>query len=68
MITDMKATLIIINFALSFIGLCIDTSTGSIIPPLIGVAWFCSSCYILYRADKSGTMDRLKDIMKIDDL
>ncbi|MDD2636795.1 MAG: hypothetical protein PHW82_14985 [Bacteroidales bacterium] len=64
----MKATLIIINFALSFLGLCIDWNNGTVIIPLLGLAWFCTSCYLLYRADKTGTMDRVKEIMKIDDL
>lgn len=64
----MKAILILINFAFSFIGLCIDIQSSSIIVPLIGAAWFCASCYILYRADKSGTMDKIKDKLNFDNL
>lgn len=64
----MKATLTLINFALSFLGLCVDTQNGSIIIPLLGWAWFCTSCYILYRADKSGTMDKVKEKFDFDNL
>lgn len=64
----MKSILILINFVLSFLGLCIDTSTGSILPPIIGLVWFCLSCYILIRADKAGTMDKLKEKLNYDNL
>ena len=66
--TNMKAFCTLLNFALSFIGLCIDWNNGTIIIPLLGLAWFGTSCYLLYSADKSGTMDRVKEIMKIDEL
>ncbi len=64
----MKAILILTNFALSFIGLCIDPHSAPFYAPIIGVAWFMSACYLLQRAHKNGTMDRVNEIMKINEL
>lgn len=64
----MKAFLILLNFSMSFIGLCIKATNGSIIVPIIGAAWFFSACYILTRAHRNGTMDRVNEIMKLNEL
>lgn len=55
----MKAKAILINFAISFIGLGLG---------VIGLAWFLTSCAILIRADRAGTMDKVNKQLKIDDL
>lgn len=63
----MKSILILINFALAFIGLCVSSSTYILIP-IIMLAWFFWACYILHRAHKSGTMDKLFELLNIEDL
>ncbi|GEM_PF-3022352 len=55
----MKAIIILINFALSIIGLCLG---------IIGAIWFIVSCYILIRADRSELMDKLNEKLGINDL
>ena len=55
----MKAIAILINFAISFIGLSLG---------VIGIAWFLISCAILIRADKKGLMDDLNKKTGIDKL
>lgn len=55
----MKAVAILINFAISFIGLSLG---------IIGLAWFLISCAILIRADKNGTMDEFNKKTGIDKL
>jgi len=55
----MKAIIILINFAISFIGLCLG---------FIGIAWFLTSCAILIRADRRGAMDDLNKKLGLDKL
>ena len=55
----MKAIAILINFAISFIGLSLG---------IIGLTWFVISCAILIRADRKGTMNKLNERLKINDL
>lgn len=55
----MKAIVILVNFALSIIGLMLG---------LLGIVWFCASCVILIRADRTGTMNNLNKKLKINDL
>lgn len=55
----MKAIIIFANFVLSIIGL----SAG-----LVALPWFFIACLLLIRADKKGTMDRLKQRMGFDEL
>ncbi len=55
----MKAIIILANFALSFIGLCLG---------FVGLIWFLASCAILIRADKAGAMDKVNNFLKINDL
>ncbi|HBG41157.1 MAG TPA: hypothetical protein DDW85_07055 [Porphyromonadaceae bacterium] len=64
----MKAKLILINFALSFIGLSIDTENSPLWAGFLAIAWFLISGTILIRADRHGTMDNLKRKFKINDL
>ncbi len=55
----MKANLILTNFVLSIIGL----SAG-----IIALPWFFIACALLIRADKNGTMDKVKKQLGFDNL
>lgn len=68
LLSRLKAVLILLNFALSFVGLCVDTAHGPIWTSIVGLAWFGGSCALLIRADKKGTMDNLKQLMGFDEL
>jgi hypothetical protein len=48
----MKAKLILINWCLSFTGLCIDTEHSPLWAVAIAVAWFALSSLLLKQADK----------------
>jgi hypothetical protein len=64
----MKAKLILINWALSFMGLCIDTERSPLWAVLLMVAWFAGSSLLLKYADKKGWMNEIVKRYKIDEL
>ncbi|MDR0864997.1 MAG: hypothetical protein LBO74_08705 [Candidatus Symbiothrix sp.] len=63
----MRAYLILINWALSFMGLCIDTEQSPIWAVLLMVAWFFGSTILLIYADKRGWMDDIVKRFKLDE-
>lgn len=68
LLSRIKAILILLNFALSLVGLCVDPAHGPIWASIAGPVWFAGSCVLLIRADKAGTMDKINKQFKIDDL
>lgn len=63
----MKAYFILFNWMLSFIGLSIDTEHSPLWASIAGITWFVVSSAILLRADKKGTMDKVKKHLKIEE-
>ncbi|MCL2651146.1 MAG: hypothetical protein FWD60_09020 [Candidatus Azobacteroides sp.] len=57
----MKTKLVLINWILSFMGLCIDTERSPLWAVLLMFVWFAGSSLLLIYADKRG---RLNDIRK----
>lgn len=55
----MKAKLILVNFALSLLGVFIT---------IVALPWFFIACTMLIRAHNAGTMDKINKQLKIDDL
>lgn len=53
----MKAKLILINWALSFFGLGMESVDGGVLWTLIGFSWFMISTIILIKADKKGILN-----------
>lgn len=68
LLSRIKAILILLNFALSLVGLCVDPAHGPIWASIAGYLWFAGSCTLLIRADKKGTMDNLKKQLGFDEL
>jgi hypothetical protein len=64
----MKAKLILINWALSFMGLCIDTEASPFWVVLLCFGWFAGSCFLLKYADKRGWMDKIVKRYKLDEV
>jgi hypothetical protein len=64
----MKAKLILINWCLSFCGLCIDTDHSPLWAVLIAVGWFFLSSLLLKYADKKGWMNEIVKRYKLDEL
>jgi len=62
----MKAKLILVNWCLSFFGLCIDTEHSPLWAVLIMVGWFCLSTLLLKYADKKGWMNEIVKRFKMD--
>lgn len=62
----MKSTLILINWGLSFMGLCIDTECSPLWAVLLMVGWFIGSTLLLNYADKKGWMDVIVKRFKMD--
>lgn len=55
----MKSKLILINWALSFTGLCIDTEWSPLWAVLLIVVWFAVSTLLLKWAGRQGWMDNI---------
>jgi hypothetical protein len=64
----MKAKLILINWCLSVMGLCIDTEHSPLWAVLVVVAWFLLSSLLLKYADKKGWMNEIVKRYKLDEL
>jgi len=64
----MKAAFIVINWALSFMGLTIDTDTAPAWAILIAIAWPAFSTLLLRYANRRGWMDKFVKRFKIDEL
>ena len=64
----MKAKIILINWCLSFIGLCIDTEQSPLWAVLVAVGWFCLSSLLLKYADKKGWLNNIVKRYKLDEL
>ena len=56
----MKAKLILINWILSFTGLCIDTERSPLWAVLLMVGWFAGSSLLLKYADRRGWMNDIR--------
>lgn len=57
----MKGKLILINWALSFMGLSIDTESSSLAAVMIMLTWFMISSFLLIRAEKHGVFKQFKN-------
>jgi hypothetical protein len=64
----MRAKLILINWSLSFFGLCIDTERAPLWVVLTAVAWFFLSTLLLKHADGKGWMKEIVKRYKLDEL
>jgi hypothetical protein len=64
----MKAKLILINWCLSFTGLCIDAEHSPLRAVLIAVTWFLLSSLLLRYAGKKGWMNEIVKHYKLDEL
>lgn len=62
----MKAYIIIINWTLSFFGLGMESTDGTVWGTLIGFVWFAMSTLILIRADKKGDLKKINKLFKVD--
>jgi hypothetical protein len=64
----MKAKLILINWMLSFMSLCIDTERSPLWAVLLVAAWFAGSSLLLKYADRRGWMNDICKRLKMDEL
>jgi len=64
----MKAKLILTNWALSFMGLCIDTERSPLWAVLLMFGWFAGSSLLLWYADRRGWMNGIRKRFKMDEL
>lgn len=64
----MKAKIILINWCLSFTGLCIDAEQSPLWAVLVAVAWFALSSLLLKHADKKGWLKEIVKHYKLDEL
>ena len=64
----MKAKLILINWALSFMGLYIDMERSPLWAVMVAVSWFVGSTLLLKYADKRGWMDCIIKRYKLNEL
>ena len=64
----MKAKLILINWCLSFCGLCIDTEAAPLWAALIAVGWFILSSLLLKYAGKKGWLKEIVKRYQLDEL
>ena len=64
----MKAKLILVNWALSFIGLSIDTEHSPLWAVLMMFAWFACSTLLMKYADKKGWLDDIYKRFKMNEL
>jgi len=61
----MKAKAILVNWLLSFMGLCIGSP---FLAAMIGVSWFIGSSFLLVYADRRGWMNEIRKRYKMDEL
>ena len=64
----MKAYLIIGNWVLSFVGLCVDTERTPLVWCLVMFVWFAGSTLLLNYADRKGWMDKVVKRFELDEL
>lgn len=64
----MNAKLILINWRLSFIGICIDMECSPLWAVLIAFGWFLLSSLLLKYAYKKGWMNQIVKRYKLDEL
>lgn len=64
----MRAYIILVNWTLSFMGLCIDTDYSPLWAVLVAFIWFIVSSLLLIFANKRGWMDKIVKRFKIDEL
>ena len=64
----MKAKLILINWALSFMGLYIDMEHSPLWAVMVMVAWFVAASLLLKYADKKGWLNDFNKRFKLDEL
>jgi len=64
----MKAKLILINWGLSFMGLCVDTERSPMWAVLLMLGWFAGSSLLLVYADRRGWMNGIRKQFKMDEL
>jgi len=55
----MKAKLIVINWTVSFMGLCIDTEHSPLWAVTVAVIWFAASSLLLKYAARKGWTDKI---------
>lgn len=60
----MKAYIVIINWTLSFFGLGLESTDGTVWGSVIGVAWFALSTILLIRVDKKGDLKKVERFFK----
>jgi hypothetical protein len=60
----MRAYLIGLNWAMSFIGLCVDMDRSAMWAVFAGFLWFVGSSLLLIHADRKGWMNELKNKLK----
>jgi hypothetical protein len=64
----MKAKMILVNWALSFIGLCVDTELTPLWIVMALVAWFIASSGLVLYGDRRGWLDKFfKDNIQEED-
>ena len=64
----MRGNIIGINWALSFIGLSVDTDQSASVAVGLMFGWFALSSLLLLYADRRGWMDRVVKRFKMDEL
>jgi threonine/homoserine/homoserine lactone efflux protein len=64
----MKACIILINWVLSFMGLCIDTEHSPLWAVFVAIGWFALSSWLMIRADRRRWMDKIVKRYKMDEL
>lgn len=64
----MKNKIILINWVISFMALCIDTEKSSFIAVMIVFAWFTVSTILFVRAQNRGSLIKIEKILKIEEL
>ena len=64
----MKAYFIVWNWALSFVGLGVDTERTPLMLCLVMYGWFIGSTLLLNYADRKGWMDKVLKRFKLDEL
>ncbi len=64
----MKSKIILINWILSFMALCIDTEESSLLAVMIVFAWFSVSTILFVRAQNRGSFIKIEKILKIEEL
>lgn len=63
----MKAYVVLINWALSFAALSVDTEKSSLAAVVVVLAWFAISSVLLVRAQRRGVLNNIEKRFKTDD-